>query len=1146
MSYRFGSFSTVVMLFLVITIPLASADSDGDGVGDSSDDCRWAYGTSNVDRDGCPDRDGDGTSDFNDGWVANIPNFENEITISSNQDYNDVDFSPDGLSIVTGDEDGWLRTWNASSYVNLRSVQSNGNGEITSVAFSPDGNYVAAGLDDDTINIYHSTNFSSVHGSISVDVGSNDYVYDVEFSPSSDLVAVSIGRSGSSATNGQILLIKVSDGLQFGNGINPNGENRFYASAFSPDGTHIAAAAYGDFYVVNLSSRSTVYSVPDPAVGMNDIDWSPDGNFISMCGAWEGSGASFDMYEFTSNGPVRIWEKSTTSSCLSADFSADSRQVANGHSYYQADGGSVKIFNTNSGTLVDFFGAPAPNGCGGNNCGQVNGLSWSSDGMKLVTTYGRNDEGIHYWYADIDEDNDGYNTTDQGDGVVDAFPSEGTQWNDTDGDGYGDNPAPAYQPDACTSAFGTSTEDVYGCPDGDDDGWSDGGDWAPNNPEQWADSDGDGYGDNYLYDEDQNFFHLNQRGDAFPNNPSQWNDTDGDGFGDNYENSTWDQFRPDSWPGELLDSANEIDAFPLDRTQWIDSDGDWYGDNQLSDLADGCILTFGDSKYDRFGCIDTDGDGYSDPTGNWGAIDDSGYCQADSLPLDPTQWCDIDQDGYGDNFSGNDPDECPNEYGTSSIDRLGCVDSDGDGYSDQSDPFPLDSTQWSNRDGDSLDCGGDNQSGNNPDIFPDDPTQCRDTDGDGFGDNSAGNNGDAFKFEPTQWMDSDGDGFGDNNQSDAVNGDICPFRSGSSPNPATRGCPDTDGDGFVDPEDAFPENPLQWADQDGDGYGDQVNRAGGDDCLTEYGLSNENNRFGCPDSDGDGWADVDDDFPNDGNQWIDSDGDGYGDNYYWNNYTVVDESDPDRIITLREQFGDAFPEEFEQWNDTDGDGYGDNVSSYFKPDYFYLEPTQWSDGDGDGYGDNFTAGAHQPDDCPNEYGTSRKTTSNGQWGCLDSDSDGVSDIVDPCPWDPEVSIGKTGSVVCNIKSDPNKDDSATDSSQANTESSNQTLIIMAGVIVFLLAIIVVAQFSKMAGRKKALKHKAEENMVNLAFSEDEERRLAWIDYYVTNGQLDEARALGWSEPVVADVPQWKQFEIQQKQEQDAAIPQMINLDDLGL
>ena len=115
------------------------------------------------------------------------------------------------------------------------------------------------------------------------------------------------------------------------------------------------------------------------------------------------------------------------------------------------------------------------------------------------------------------------------------------------------------------------------------------------------------------------------------------------------------------------------------------------------------------------------------------------------------------------------PDECPDEAGSSTIDRIGCLDSDGDGYSDQGDPFPADDTQWENRDGDSLDCGGDNQSGNNPDVFPDDPTQCKDTDGDGYGDNAAGNNGDAFKFDPTQWSDFDGDGYGDNNGTGAVN-----------------------------------------------------------------------------------------------------------------------------------------------------------------------------------------------------------------------------------------------------------------------------------------------------------------------------------------------------------------------------------------
>lgn len=1146
MSYRWSSILVAGLFFLLATSPLVSADSDGDGVSDSVDDCQWSYGTSSVDRTGCPDRDNDGTSDFNDGWAANNPNFENEFTISSNQDYNDVDFSSDGVNIVTGDENGWVRIWNATSFVNLKSVQAIGNGEVTSVTYSPDGNYVAAGLDDDTINIYYASNISSIHGSISVDVGSGDFVNDVEFSPDSSLVAVSITRSGNGGTNGQVLLIKVSDGLQLGNGINPNGEDRFYASAFSPDGSHIAVAGNGDFFIVNITSRATVFTVTSPPNQINDIDWSPDGNYIAMCGAWEGSGASFDMYEFTSSGISRIWEKSTTSSCLSADFSADSRQVANGHSYYQGDGGSVKVFYTDTGVQVDFFGAPAPNGCGGNNCGQVNGLSWSSDGMKLVTAYGRNDEGIHYWIADIDEDNDGYNTSDQGDGIVDAFPTDGTQWNDTDGDGYGDNPAPALQPDECPLDFGTSTQDRFGCLDSDGDSWSDAGDWAPNDIEQWVDTDGDGFGDNYLYNEDQNFFHLNQRGDAYPNNPTQWNDTDGDGYGDNFANSSWIQIRPSSWPGELINLATEVDAFPLDRTQWVDSDGDWYGDNPQSDVGDGCVMTFGDSRYDRFGCVDSDGDGWSDPTANWGAVDSSGYCQADGLPLDPTQWCDKDQDGYGENLTGNNPDECPNEYGTSSIDRLGCLDSDGDGYSNQGDPFPNDATQWANRDGDSLECGGDNQSGNNPDIFPDDPTQCRDTDGDGYGDNSAGNNGDAFKFEPTQWSDTDGDGFGDNNQTGAVNGDMCPLRAGSSPNPATRGCPDTDGDGFVDPEDSFPDNPLQWADQDGDGYGDEVNRPGGDDCLTEYGKSVEMNRFGCPDADGDGWADVDDEFPNDENQWIDTDNDGYGDNYYWTNYTIVDEQDPTRIITLRQQFGDAFPEESEQWNDTDGDGFGDNISSYFRPDFFALEPSQWNDNDRDGFGDNVTFGAYQPDDCPDLFGTSRKTTPNGQWGCLDSDGDGASDTIDPCPWDPEVSEGRAGSVVCDIKTDPNLDDSSGDSSQSSSNSNNQTLIIMSGLIVFLLSIIIVAQFAKAAGKKKLMKIKAEEKMMDMAFSEEEERRLAWIDHYVASGQLEEAKALGWVEPITSETPQWKQYELQQKAEQDAAIPTMINLEDLGL
>ena len=70
MSRRLNGILLIFLMSAMALSPLAmGADSDGDGVEDSVDDCRFAAGTSTVDRDGCPDRDGDGTSDFNDGWT---------------------------------------------------------------------------------------------------------------------------------------------------------------------------------------------------------------------------------------------------------------------------------------------------------------------------------------------------------------------------------------------------------------------------------------------------------------------------------------------------------------------------------------------------------------------------------------------------------------------------------------------------------------------------------------------------------------------------------------------------------------------------------------------------------------------------------------------------------------------------------------------------------------------------------------------------------------------------------------------------------------------------------------------------------------------------------------------------------------------
>ncbi|WP_394202111.1 collagenase [Shewanella waksmanii] len=76
---------------------------------------------------------------------------------------------------------------------------------------------------------------------------------------------------------------------------------------------------------------------------------------------------------------------------------------------------------------------------------------------------------------------------------------------------------------------------------------------------------------------------------------------------------------------------------------------------------------------------------------------------------------------------------------------------------------------------------------------------------------------------------------------------------------------DSDGDGVIDSEDAFPLDPTETKDSDGDGVGDNADAFPNDATETA-------------DSDGDGYGDNSDAFPSDPNEWADENGNGIGDN----------------------------------------------------------------------------------------------------------------------------------------------------------------------------------------------------------------------------------------------------------------------------
>ena len=279
-----------------------------------------------------------------------------------------VAFSPDGRTLISGQEDSRLSLWDVSTGKRLWSFQTfqdelaNQKG-VSGVAFSSDGTVIAASLFDGTLLLVNAAS-----GKILKERRFPQRTWAVAFSSDGRIVA-SAGRPG--------VWLWDTSRVRVASSYPVTGENNreFLSVAFNPDGTRLAAGgADGVLSVWEVASGKSLgrFQV-GRAYGINSVAFNPDGNAL----------ASGNDY-----GEVRIWSVADGSSQVidagwgnpvrSVVFSPDGRRLAEA-----GVDGIIRLWELPSGSpWAEFTG----------HAGVVQSLAISPDGKTLAS--GGNDETI--------------------------------------------------------------------------------------------------------------------------------------------------------------------------------------------------------------------------------------------------------------------------------------------------------------------------------------------------------------------------------------------------------------------------------------------------------------------------------------------------------------------------------------------------------------------------------------------------------------------------------------------------------------------------------------------------------------------------------------------------------------------------------
>jgi WD40 repeat protein len=362
-------------------------------------------------------------------WHSKTETIPTSLTISTSRSYggsiNSVDISPGGqflavagISAVAGDSSGFATTDELRIYrigaSTLTTVTSQHNSTLpNSVRWSPDGKFLALGKDisdgpvgDDDIYIY-GFDGSFLTYITSLDMGLPDDVETIEWSPDGKLLSVSgqafvagsggFGDAFSIRTykfNGQTLSAFVS--LDYHSTDTTGGQVN--SLTWSPDGRFLAVggnkavsgaggfANTNQFRIYSYNGTSftalTSQSFGGFSASIQEVSWSPSGEFIAIGGTGASSGGGFAnnnnvrIYRFNGTSLVAVTSLGTFSDVRSIKWSPDGTTLAigdpsTGLNLYRFTGTALSLVTSDA--TIDVVGQ---------------GIAWHPSGKKIIVAGG--------------------------------------------------------------------------------------------------------------------------------------------------------------------------------------------------------------------------------------------------------------------------------------------------------------------------------------------------------------------------------------------------------------------------------------------------------------------------------------------------------------------------------------------------------------------------------------------------------------------------------------------------------------------------------------------------------------------------------------------------------------------------------------